>query len=114
MNKMFVIIFSISILLTGCGGFFDNLGGNGDIGDVSDASPVVLDCDLICSRFMVFDCVSVIMQALPVGRTIKSTECVDRCEEFSSIYKELNEQLDIGCLGSSSSCSDVASCFGIK
>lgn len=113
MKNVLVIMFMCYFV--GCGGFFDNIGeAEVNVSDGGLSPDLSLQCRRICSGYDVFECVSVFMQALPVGRSFQSELCVDRCEEFMLIYQEMNDQLDLDCLETTApSCQAVADCLGI-
>jgi hypothetical protein len=82
--------------------------------DTEEASDVGSDCEKACHGFEFTECLSVLMKVLPVGQALYTATCLERCDEFVVIYKEISEEVPFKCLGTAASCPAVAECFEVK
>lgn len=125
----FVIVISMAICIgcNGCGGFFNSGGGDTPTHGTEDTevigpsdteeppgTDVVSDCDRACVGFDFTECTSVLMKALPVGKGMSATGCMERCNELIVLYSDLPDDLDFACIEKAASCPAVAGCFGVE
>jgi hypothetical protein len=82
--------------------------------DTEEASGAGSDCEKACHGFEFTECLSVLMKVLPVGQALYTATCLERCDEFVVIYKEISEEVPFKCLGTAASCPAVAECFEVK
>jgi hypothetical protein len=68
-------------------------------------------CDFVCTNFNFTQCVSDVMESMPVGEMPRGLTCTEKCKSAVVIYELMPNAPDLTCLSKAANCSAVANCL---